>query len=99
MWATGAGKGLFGGIDRVPVPSGPKGCLVVLGVVALLVAGLLVMAWLFYIPGVVVYAITLLALTWRPLTRFERDNRARQAALQQEIRGAAAEDDTEFRVK
>jgi fatty acid desaturase len=98
LWATRSGISFFGGFNRLPLPPGKKGCVVALAVVAVAVAVLLGLAYFFGFGGVVAYVAVGIVLVWRPLSRLEKETRAHQAALQEELRNAAAESDTEFHV-
>ncbi len=98
LWATRSGIGFFGGWSRIPLPPGRKGRALGLLIAAGVVLLFLALAYFFAIAGVVVFAVGALVLTWRPHTRLGKANRARQAALNQELRDAAAESDTDFRV-
>jgi hypothetical protein len=67
-------------------------------VVATAVAVLLGLTYFLGLGGVAVFAIGVAALVWRPLSGLEKRNRAREAALQEELRNATSESDTEFRL-
>ena len=97
MWGVGA-SGFFSGFDRVdPRKWGKKGCL---GAVLVLVVGGLVLgflaAWL-GIMGVALFMAAVLVITWVPINRIDRANRAREADLRRELR-RASEDDSGFRL-
>lgn len=99
MWATNSGIGFFGGFDRLPLPPGKKGCALGLVIVAGLVSVALALAYLFGFAGVIAFVVVAFVLSWRLVSKLGKENRARAAALQQELRDAAAESDTEFRVR
>jgi membrane protein implicated in regulation of membrane protease activity len=98
LWSTNSGIGFFAGWSRLPLPPGRKGRAIGLLVIVGIVAIFLALAYFFQFAGVVAFAIAALVLTWRPISKLDRENRARTAALQQELRDAAADSDTEFRV-
>ena len=91
MWAAGSGISFFGGFGRLPLPPGRKGFIVGLLLVAVPVAILLVMAYLFGMAGAVLFVIGALILTWRPLSRLAEENRAREAAIRLEHIADASE--------
>jgi fatty acid desaturase len=98
LWSTQSGTSFFGGFGRLPLPQGKKGVFAALAIVTAAVAILLALVYFLGFAGLVLYVAVLTILVWRPLSRLEKDTQARDAALRQELRDAAAGSDTEFRL-
>jgi membrane protein implicated in regulation of membrane protease activity len=95
--AVGA-AGFFTGFDRVyPRKWGRRGWLLALATVALAAALFVILAVLFNIAGIALFALLVLVVSWRPISRRARENRRRSDQMANEIRAEAVAD-SDFRL-